>query len=76
MLTNPIWFINTRMALAKDRKSILETIREIYKTEGIQAFYKGVLPNMVLVSNPVINFVIYENLKKMMLTRKFSLNAL
>ena len=76
VLTNPIWFINTRMALAKERKSILETIREIYKTEGIQAFYKGVLPNMVLVSNPVINFVIYENLKKMMLTRKFSLNAL
>jgi len=29
---------------------------------------------MILVANPVINFVIYENLKKIMLDKKFSLN--
>ncbi len=31
---------------------------------------------MVLVTNPVINFVIYENLKRMMLKKKFSMNFL
>jgi len=65
--TNPIWFINTRMSIAKDKKGIIETVRDIYRDEGLLAFYKGVLPNMVLVTNPVINFVIYENLKRMML---------
>jgi adenine nucleotide transporter 17 len=76
VLTNPIWFVNTRMTLATERKSVLETVAEIYKNEGFVAFYKGVLPNMVLVSNPVINFVVYENLKKIMLKKKFSLNFL
>ena len=31
---------------------------------------------MILVANPVINFVIYENLKKLLLNQKFSLNFL
>lgn len=74
ILTNPIWFLNTRMTLAKDKKTLLETIKEIYHNEGISAFYKGVLPNMILVSNPVINFVIYENIKKAMLDMKYSMN--
>lgn len=41
-----------------------ETIRQIYKEEGLQAFYKGVVPNMILVLNPIINFVFYETIKK------------
>lgn len=28
------------------------------------AFFKGVLPNLILVINPIINFVVYEFLKK------------
>jgi len=40
------------------------TIKEIYKEEGIQAFYKGVIANMILVLNPIINFVFYEAIKK------------
>ena len=76
ILTNPIWFINTRMSVSKEKKSIVQTITDIYKSEGITAFYKGVLPNMVLVTNPVINFVIYENLKRMMLQKNFSMNFL
>ena len=74
VLTNPIWFLNTRMTLAKDKKSLVDTAKEIYRNEGLGAFYKGVLPNMVLVSNPVINFVIYENLKRVLLNMKYSLN--
>lgn len=74
MITNPIWFVNTRMALAKDKKNVFQTVKEIYQNEGLGAFYKGVLPNMILVTNPIVNFVIYENIKKTMLARKFSLN--
>ena len=35
-------------------------MRQIYEQEGPQAFFKGVLPNLVLVLNPIINFVVYE----------------
>jgi solute carrier family 25 (peroxisomal adenine nucleotide transporter), member 17 len=76
ILTNPIWFINTRMSLAKEKKGIIQTVKDIYREEGLYAFYKGVLPNMILVTNPVINFVIYENLKRIMLKKKFSMNFL
>ena len=74
VMTNPIWFINARMTISKDKKSLFQTIIDIYKNEGILAFYKGVLPNMMLVINPIINFVIYEGLKKYLLKNKFSLN--
>lgn len=75
MLTNPIWFINREMAVAKEKKTIWQTITEVYKREGFWAFYKGVLPNIILVSNPIINFVIYENLKKVLLNNKFTVNT-
>lgn len=62
---NPFWFLNTRMAEEKNKiKGILSTANEILQREGTQAFYKGVLPNMILVANPIINFVFYETIKK------------
>jgi adenine nucleotide transporter 17 len=44
-------------------------IAEISKNEGIGAFFKGVVPNLILVINPIINFVIYEFLKKFALKK-------
>jgi adenine nucleotide transporter 17 len=76
LFANPIWLINTRMTLSKDKKGLIETIRMIYREEGLQAFYKGVFPNVILVINPIINFVIYENIKKILLYNKYSLNTL
>ena len=65
VMANPFWFLNTRMTLDGDgKKSMVQTAKEIYQSEGIGAFYKGVLPNMILVLNPIINFVVYEALKK------------
>ena len=62
---NPLWFINTRMTLAKqeDKKGMFETACSIYSEEGLWAFFKGVMPNIILVTNPIINFVVYERLK-------------
>ena len=40
---------------------MMQMAREIYEDEGIQAFYNGVLPGMILVVNPIINFVVYES---------------
>eukprot|EP00347_Sterkiella_histriomuscorum_P012920 403366715 len=76
VVTSPIWFLNARMAVSKDNKGLLQTVMEIYKTEGLSAFYKGVLPNLILVLNPIINFVVYENFKKILLKNGFNLNFL
>jgi len=64
VFANPFWLLNTRMTLAKEKKTILQTVKEIYDKDGISEFYKGVLPNMILVLNPIINFVVYEAIKK------------
>ena len=52
-------------------QSTLELITRLQeaqiKEEGLRAFFKGVLPNLILVTNPIINFVVYESLKKQIL---------
>lgn len=73
--TNPIWFINTRMATSKDGKNVFQTVKQVYNEEGLKAFYKGVLPNIMLVSNPIINFVIYEGLKKDRISKGWDMNS-
>jgi solute carrier family 25 (peroxisomal adenine nucleotide transporter), member 17 len=64
VFANPFWFVNTRMTIDKSSQHIFTVVKQIYKQEGIQAFFKGVLPNLVLVLNPIINFVVYEALIK------------
>jgi len=65
VFANPFWFMNTRLTLAKKeagagKQTISGLICKILDEEGFQAFYAGVLPNMILVLNPIINFVVYE----------------
>lgn len=65
VFANPFWFMNTRMTLAKKeagvgKQTISGLICKILNEEGFQALYAGVLPNMILVLNPIINFVVYE----------------
>jgi solute carrier family 25 (peroxisomal adenine nucleotide transporter), member 17 len=40
---------------------MMQMAKEIYNEEGIAAFYNGVLPGMILVVNPIVNFVVYES---------------
>lgn len=39
-------------------------IKKIYDEEGISGFYKGIVPSLILTLNPVIQYTIYELLKK------------
>jgi solute carrier family 25 (peroxisomal adenine nucleotide transporter), member 17 len=45
---------------------MMQMAREIYHDEGLKAFYNGVLPGMILVVNPIINFVVYESVVKVL----------
>jgi hypothetical protein len=44
-------------------KSMLEISKEIYAENGIFSFWKGFIPSLVLVSNPSINFTVFDRLK-------------
>ncbi|KAK5107088.1 hypothetical protein LTR62_001872 [Meristemomyces frigidus] len=68
VFTNPIWVIKTRMlSTAKNTpgayRSIAHGTYELYTTEGIRGFYRGLLPSLFGVSHGAIQFMAYENLK-------------
>jgi len=48
----------------KNYSGILDGVQRIIKEEGILALYKGLSPALMLVSHGVIQFGVYENLKK------------
>lgn len=64
-ITLPIWVINTRMTLAKkgeEYQGMIDAVRKIHKSEGFAGLYKGLIPSLILVSNPAIQFVVYEQM--------------
>ncbi|XP_024526282.1 peroxisomal nicotinamide adenine dinucleotide carrier isoform X1 [Selaginella moellendorffii] len=49
------------------------TVQDLYREAGLIGFWKGVLPTLIMVSNPAIQFMIYETLLKE-LTKKRKIN--
>lgn len=50
--------------------STLGTIKDLYSEGGIGAFFKGVLPALVLVMNPILQYTIFEQLKNVLERRR------
>ncbi|OQU77367.1 hypothetical protein SORBI_3009G036300 [Sorghum bicolor] len=42
----------------------LQAIQEVYRESGIRGFWKGLVPTLIMVCNPSIQFMIYETLAK------------
>ncbi|KAG7085695.1 hypothetical protein E1B28_003240 [Marasmius oreades] len=74
-ITNPIWVLKTRLQLASTvqntdvdsrryRGAGLTMVRKILREEGIRGFYKGLTASYVGVSEGIIQWVLYEKLKK------------
>lgn len=66
--TNPFWVANTRMMTkAKDHnagsRSTVRTMLEIVERDGVATLFAGVLPALVLVVNPIIQYTIFEQIK-------------
>ncbi|KAK2180100.1 hypothetical protein NP493_459g01034 [Ridgeia piscesae] len=65
-MTNPIWFIKTRLQLDQKRSGGLTTyhcIRSVYQQQGIVGFYKGITASYYGIAETIIHFVIYESIK-------------
>ncbi|CAG0879247.1 unnamed protein product [Cyprideis torosa] len=65
-VSNPIWFVKTRLQLSQERMSVSKCVVRIYEAEGVRGFYKGVTASYWGISDTVIHFVIYERLKEML----------
>ncbi|XP_011313834.1 peroxisomal membrane protein PMP34, partial [Fopius arisanus] len=74
LTTTPLWVVNTRLKTRgiggvhepnnNDYVTLLEGIAHIWKYEGIRKLWAGTLPSLILVSNPAIQFMIYESIKR------------
>ncbi|OKL57374.1 hypothetical protein UA08_07689 [Talaromyces atroroseus] len=84
LLTNPIWVVNTRMTArrseeneqglpgsgAKKSRSTIQTLMDLLRHEGPSALFAGVLPALVLVINPILQYTIFEQLKNALERRR------
>lgn len=64
--TSPLWVVNNRLKMGKFNycNGLLDGIIHIASTEGVKSLWSGLVPSLVLVSNPVIHFTVYEALKR------------
>ncbi|EGR34281.1 mitochondrial carrier protein, putative, partial [Ichthyophthirius multifiliis] len=60
--TNPFWVIHTHMI--KYHTSLFNTISNMFMQGGFLIFFKGLTSSLLLVFNPIINYVIYESYKQ------------
>ncbi|KAJ4980139.1 hypothetical protein NE237_010919 [Protea cynaroides] len=53
---------------------ISHAVQEVYDEAGVLGFWKGVCPTLIMVSNPSIQFMLYETLLKKLKTMRASRN--
>lgn len=77
-LTTPVWVVNSRMktkdlapmangTMATKQQpytNLLQGLGYIFKTEGLPGLWAGTIPSLILVSNPALQFMAYEALKR------------
>lgn len=66
--TNPIWVIKTRMLQTgrnspKAYRNISHGVGEIWRSEGVKGFWRGLVPSLFGVSHGAVQFAAYEQLK-------------
>lgn len=78
IITNPIWVVNTRVTTRKQdteadveaglrsrakSPSTISTLMALLRHEGPQALFAGVIPALVLVINPILQYTLFEQMK-------------
>ena len=66
LCTNPLWVAN--LSIIKDKKrqhtNLVKMILHIYRESGLKSLWSGTYASLLLVSNPVIQYFVYELGKK------------
>ena len=72
-LTNPIWFIKTRLQLDQSKYGSQNTFKyivDLYREVGFVGLYKGITASYFGISETIIHFVIYEFIKSKLKERR------
>ncbi|EMG50532.1 hypothetical protein G210_2418 [Candida maltosa Xu316] len=73
--SNPLWVANTRMMTEKKKQgaqastSAFRALLDIVQEDGVGALFAGVLPALVLVVNPIIQYTIFEQIKNVIIAK-------
>jgi len=83
ILSNPIWVIQTSQAVhtlnhskssqrevSMEKFGFFKTAKSILTKDGIQAFWRGIGPALVLVINPVLQYTVFEQLKNSLIANR------
>jgi adenine nucleotide transporter 17 len=64
LVMNPFWVANLRLVTHGDsRSNIFTELRQIARSQGIAYLWNGTAASFLLISNPVIQFFLYDHLK-------------
>lgn len=70
LITSPLWVVNTRMKMQTNTyTNLFQGLYELYQKEGAKGLWSGTIPSLLLVSNPAIQFMVYESLKRNMTSK-------
>jgi adenine nucleotide transporter 17 len=70
LITNPLWVTNLKIVTGSaESSSLLTEIQNVARKDGLRELWKGTGTSVMLVSNPVIQFFVYEQLKNARLSR-------
>jgi len=64
IITNPVWVVNTRLATNKKslqnakNQNTIQYAMQLFKDEGIAVFFSGIVPALILVANPAIQYMV------------------
>eukprot|EP00937_MAST-01D_sp_MAST-1D-sp2_P001553 g1553.t1 len=68
VVTNPLWVVNTRVKLrpkdAPPSRGLVNELLQLFREEGLPGLFQGLAPSLVLVSNPAVQFMSAELLKR------------
>lgn len=84
IISNPIWVVQTSQAVRAEpspsepstsravlrRPSVLQTIQAIIAKDGLNGFFRGLGPALVLVINPVLQYTVFEQLKNFLVKKR------
>ncbi|KAJ2393474.1 hypothetical protein GGI23_005034 [Coemansia sp. RSA 2559] len=75
IITNPIWVVNTRLTVKQKKikqqadgqenesPSTIQAFGEIIREDGVLSLWQGLIPALILVINPIIQYTAFEQLK-------------
>ena len=72
VLTNPLWVVSLRIMEGKipQKSTLWLAIQNIAKSEGVHQLWSGTLTSLLLVSNPIIQHFVYEQMRSWLLNRQ------